>query len=321
MKPNLNNIFKWSIANGLMATGIVKNAIQKSMQGDHIIAIYFHNPSRKEFEESVKWLLKHKFQFISPEDLLLIVQNKKPFPKGAIMITVDDGWKSNEANIVEVANKYRIPVCIFVATEAVEKGKYWWPKVIRANRLNPKVIPDVQELKKIPNSERLELIDQIKEPKKYGREAMDIDQIKRISKSPYIHIGAHTHSHPILPNCSYEQSFEELKLSKEKLESWTGKPITTFAYPNGDFTTREIVFLSQLNYQLAFTCEPTFIKTQHLLSPLKIPRFAFLEGATMAENICRMVGIWQPMRDRIRYNLFHKKADYSEYKFQNESKM
>ncbi|UCS92971.1 polysaccharide deacetylase family protein [Echinicola marina] len=319
MTPNFSNIFKWSLAQTIIGAGLVKSAIKRAMNGDHILAVYFHDPSRKEFESAVKWLLKNEFQFISPEDLLMIAQNKQPFPKGAIMITVDDGWKNNEENIVEVANTYKIPVCIFVATEAIETGNYWWPKVIYANKTLQKDIPDVQDLKKVSNEKRLEIINKIKTTDKNGREAMDIKQIIRISKSPYVHIGAHTHTHPILPNCSYEQSLEELKSSKEKLESWIGKPVISFAYPNGDFTNREINLLSQLNYQLAFTCEPTGIKRQNLLSPYKIPRFAFLEGASMAENICRMVGIWQPLRDQFRYTLFHQKAEYSEYKFQKQS--
>ncbi|WP_186756794.1 polysaccharide deacetylase family protein [Echinicola salinicaeni] len=319
MKPNFSNIFKWGLAQTMISTGMVKNAIQRSMNGEHILAVYFHDPSKKEFESAVKWLLKHDFQFISPEDLLMIAQNKQPFPKGAIMITVDDGWKNNEENIVKVANKHKIPVCIFIATEAVETGNYWWPKVMHANQIHQKGIPDVQQLKKVPNAKRLELINKITTTGTREREAMDIEQIKRISKSPYVHLGAHTHTHPILPNCSYEQSLKELKSSKEKLEKWIGKPVISFAYPNGDFTQREINILNQLNYQLAFTCEPTGIKRQNLLSPLKIPRFAFLEGATMDENICRMMGIWQPLRDKFRYTVFHQKTEYSEYKFQKQS--
>ena len=40
-----------------------------------------------------------------------------------------------------------------------------------------------------------------------------------------------------------------------------------------------------------------------------LPRFGFLEGASLAENICRMTGIWQPLMLKLPRYRFLKTAN------------
>ncbi|HEU5141029.1 MAG TPA: polysaccharide deacetylase family protein [Bacillales bacterium] len=46
-------------------------------------------------------------------------------------------------------------------------------------------------------------------------------------------IGNHAHSHPKLPELSYDEQFEEIGKSKERLERLTGREITRFRPPFG----------------------------------------------------------------------------------------
>lgn len=264
------------------------------MNGEYILSIYFHDPTKSEFELCVKWLIKNKFKFLNKSDLDDIAKQRVPFPKGAVFLSVDDGWLSNESNIVDVAKKYKIPVTIFISTEPVETGVFWWSYLQEARRLNIKV-PKKKELKRIPNEKRIELVNTIKKKVSLQREAMSITQVKRISEVEEITIGSHTHTHPILPNCEDYMVLEEMELSKKKLENWTGKEIRAFAYPNGDFSPREKEILKNLNYAYGFSNQPKYLTIEHLKDPYAIPRFGFLEGATFSENICRMMGLWQPI--------------------------
>lgn len=283
MKINPRNIFAWAFSCLLIALGFVSRAKKRALKGDFILSIYFHNPSKKEFERCVKWLIKNKFKFLNDSDLDEIANQKVAFPKGAVFLSVDDGWLSNEKNIVEVAKTYNIPVSIFVSTEPVEKGVYWW-SYISSDK--------VQHLKDIPNEERLLLVNERKKEVSVDREALSIDQVKRIAEVKQITIGGHTHTHPILPNCSDEAVYNELKVSKEKLEMWINKEVTTFAYPNGDYGVREKEMLKQLNYKYGFSNKAQYLTKDHFKNPYDIPRFGFLEGASFAENVCRMLGIW-----------------------------
>ncbi|WP_158859274.1 polysaccharide deacetylase family protein [Lunatibacter salilacus] len=292
MVYNFRNIIAYFISLFLEWSGHVRKAISDAKQGEFIISLYFHNPTKKEFEFCIKWLKKNGFNFIGPEDLVKIMLGTLPFPKGAVLITADDGWLNNEINMVGIAEKYHVPLTIFISTEPAENGVYWWTWADYA-RKNGNNHLSVEEYKKIPNQERVDKIKKIKSTLNLPREAMTPNQVSNISTSQFLTIGGHTHTHPILINCNHEEVIEELQLSTEKLVKWTGKTIEFFAYPNGDYGDREKNILKSLNYKLGFSNKPERLTRNVLKTPYDIPRFGFLEGASDKENICRMVGVWQ----------------------------
>lgn len=293
-KKSFRNLLGCLAANIFIMAGLVKFATKKALNTKCILSMYFHKPSKSEFEFCIQWLKKKGFRFLSLHDMEQIVKKEIPFPKGAVLLTVDDGWQSNVTNVVEVANRYKVPVTIFVSTTPVEEGAYWWSYVQQAYKKGL-IRFSKKELKKMPDETRLGVLKEIKKKIFPGRDAMTVDQVKSIAASPYITIGSHTVTHPILINCNEMKVYEELKLSRQKLESWIGEEVAYFAYPNGDYSQREVQVLKTLNYRLAFSSQPQYLTPKLLKDNFTLPRFGFLEGASSAENICRMAGIWQPM--------------------------
>ncbi|MFC4872909.1 polysaccharide deacetylase family protein [Negadavirga shengliensis] len=292
MKFTARNMMAWACAWVLIRLGYVRKALEKAHQGEYIISFYFHKPTKREFESCIQWFLKHKFHFLSIDDLGEIIEGKRPFPKGAVLITVDDGWQSNEKSIVDTAIKYGVPVTIFVSTEPVEQGAYWWSYASQAKHAgHPSVSREV--LKIIPNEERLKYIRRIQKRVKLEREALTVEQVQRISKTGQVTIGGHTHTHPILVNCTEKSVMEELYMSKFKLEHWTGRKVESFAYPNGDYREREIEVLKTLGYRYAFSTRPVYLTKEELADRYELPRFGFLEGGSFSENVCRMSGVWK----------------------------
>ncbi|HEX6428365.1 MAG TPA: polysaccharide deacetylase family protein [Niastella sp.] len=305
MKKSFRNLLGCVAANVFIMSGFVKLATKKALSTKCILSLYFHKPSKAEFEFCIQWLKKKGFRFISLHDMERIIKGEMPFPKGAVLLTVDDGWQSNVSNIVEVANSHKVPVTIFVSTTPVEEGAYWWSYVQQAKKegLTPF---SKKALKKIPDDARLNILQDIKKKISPARDAMTIEQVRSISGSPYITIGSHTVTHPILINCTETKVYEELKISRQKLESWTGKEVVYFAFPNGDYSSREVQILKTLNYRLAFSTHPKYLTPDMLKDRFTLPRFGFLEGASLAENICRMAGIWQPMMLKLPHPGFLK---------------
>ncbi|WP_017259465.1 polysaccharide deacetylase family protein [Pedobacter arcticus] len=292
MKSKVRNSLAWLLSLSFILFGLVRRSKKKALNGEYILSIYFHNPSKKLFEFCVKWLLNNNFHFLTQDDVLAISNNQKAFPKGGVVITVDDGWETNEENIVAIANKYKIPVTIFISTEPIENGNYWWPSVDFAEQ-NKIAEFTVRGLKKVPNKERELALAQIKKTVSLPREAMTVQQIKSIAKSEHVIIGGHTVTHPILTNCDDEQSFKELEDSKVMIEDWIGQDINSFAYPNGDYSSREITYLKQLDYKIAYTTKPLPLTKTALSHIYEVPRFGVFENVSNLEAICRMVGVWQ----------------------------
>jgi peptidoglycan/xylan/chitin deacetylase (PgdA/CDA1 family) len=298
MRKSLRNVLGYIAANTFIMAGLVRKARKKALNTKCIISLYFHKPDKKEFEFSVRWLKQKGFRFLSPHDIEKIIKNEMPFPTGGVCITVDDGWRSNVKNVVEVANKHEVPVTIFVSTTPAEEGSYWWSYVQQAQK-SGLISFTKKELKKMPEEKRLGILQELKKKITPVRDAMTIDEVITVSGSPFVTIGSHTQTHPILINCQDKQVYEELKTSRQKLESWIGKEVAYFAYPNGDFGQREIQILNSLNYRLAFSSQPRYLTPDLLKDNYTLPRFGFLEGASAAENICRITGVWQSMMTKV----------------------
>lgn len=299
MRVNLRNVCAWLGACILIGLGFVRRAKRKVMNGEQILSVCFHKPSEAEFEACVNWLKRNGFTFLSTTDIDRIIRENLPFPKGGAILTVDDGWQTNEKNIIQVANRHQIPVTIFVSSAPVEEGAYWWSYIMEAEK-NEIKCSSVKALKKVPNIDRLIEVNRIKEQLYLSREVLTVEQVKKASDSGYVTIGCHTHTHPILLNCSDEQVISELEDSKNRLESWVNKEVSYFAYPNGDYSVREINALRRLNYKLAFCMDPRPLTPDSIKDKYLLPRYGFLEGASYAENICRMVGIWHPMVAKLK---------------------
>ena len=119
MKITFRNIMAYGVASLYKYLGIINQHKNRLLQNESILSIYFHKPSKLLFENCIHWLQKNGFQFITVEDIVAISKGEKPFPKGAVVITVDDGWKCNKKNIVAVADTLKIPITIFISTDPV----------------------------------------------------------------------------------------------------------------------------------------------------------------------------------------------------------
>lgn len=305
----LGRIFSWT----LILLGVTTRIKRRALNGEFILSIYFHSPSYKLFEFCIKWLIENKFTFLSQQDVYAIYSGVKPFTKGGVIITVDDGWLTNEENIVSIANKYEVPVTIFVITDSIENGDFWWCYLENVKKQGLKTFPSFKRIKEMPDVEKRRVVNKMKSAVKIERVAMSVDQIKSISKSHYVNIGAHTVSHPFLIQCKDDESYTELKSSKDTIEQWIGKPVNSFAYPNGDYSLREIKYLQELGYNLSFTTVPKYLTKTLLENIYELPRFEVFEDVSEQEAICRMLGIWQQIfsKQKVRYFNLRSNIDYS----------
>jgi hypothetical protein len=86
--------------------------------------------------------------------------------------------------------------------------------------------------------------------------------------------GSHTHNHEILSKLPAASQFEELRQSREILESELGRPIDTLAYPVGardTFSVETIEALRQAKYRAAFSFYTGF-NTAGSMAPFDIRR-------------------------------------------------
>jgi len=70
---------------------------------------------------------------------------------------------------------------------------------------------------------------------------------------PYVHYGNHTQFHTIVTNLEEEEFPAELNASQSDLEEIIPYRLDHFAFPNGDYSEREIKYLKQNGFKSART--------------------------------------------------------------------
>ncbi len=292
MQFTIRNILAYCFADALFLSGSVNRAVKKALNKPVILSLYTHNPDRDFFESTINWLKKNGFRFISVNELAAVIAGETEFPKGAVIVTVDDGWKENKTNVIAIAEKYKIPITIFISTEPVLFGSaYWWSIISTAHKAGL-TNRSVADLKRVGNDERVHEVQRVSAKLNLGREALTIKQLREITRTDLVNIESHTVTHPILNNCSDHKSWQEIHDSKKTLENWLNKPIIGFAYPNGDFSDREINYLRDSGYQLAFTTKDDYITPDNINARYALPRTDMIESISFAEHLCRVTGVW-----------------------------
>jgi len=239
-----------------------------------------------EFRSQIEYL-KKEYAVISLEALVDHYRNGAKIPDNAVVITFDDGYRSNYSLAYPVLKEYGIPATVFLVTDFIDKGKLLWIDRI-AGALNAAVpgrftleingesmsfdIHDssskkecyrtiCSKLKTIPQESREDHIERLERSlgKTYaadnGAAALQAplrwNEILEMQRSGLVSFGSHTRSHFILTRCSAKTMEEELSLSAKIIREKTGSPCTLFCYPNGeegDFDKRTRASLQRLGY-------------------------------------------------------------------------
>ena len=121
-----------------------------------------------------------------------------------------------------------------------------------------------------------------------------------------IEMGAHTQSHPILTRVRLEQARVELAGSRARIEAETGRPVTTFSYPNGlptDFNSDILAVIQQVGFKAAFTLMPGPARLAEVRqSPLAIRRVYISHKDTLPRFAAKVMGLPRLLRYRASGN-------------------
>lgn len=232
--------------------------------------------------------VSRKYNVISAAELAAFIKGRHQLPAHAAIITFDDGYYDNYASAYPILKARNLPAIIFLATDFIGSCKpFFWDLIAYcffhtkkeqaqlpllgvqswADRTAGEVVMQrlIEVLKKISDTEKQKVIDQL--PQILGVDLSD-DSFKNIMMSwsdvkelsaNGIELGAHTASHPILTRISLDNTSGELSKSKKRIEEEIGKPILSFAYPNGqssDFNNEVVDRVQKAGFEIAFTLLP-----------------------------------------------------------------
>lgn len=228
---------------------------------------------------------------ISLDDWRAASAGQATLPPRPLLVTFDDGYRSVHRLAAPILAAFDLPAAVFVCTEAVVTRRLLWFDDVGARKGEAEV-----ERWKTCDYERwlTECSDTAPVGDDDPRALMTSDEVAELGRSPLMEIGAHTARHPILARANLERQREEISESVAALREWTGRPVRSFAYPNGrpglDYTAETPEILSEYGIDAAFTMQQSFARAGE--PPLERSRFLVVAAVTDAELAHRLAYTW-----------------------------
>lgn len=256
-------------------------------QKNSITILYYHDVEKETFKEHVLFL-KKLYNIIDLEILCNYLYNqRKKIPKYSLLITFDDGHIGNY-NLLEIFKKSGIRPTIFLTSGVIDTLTPFWFKI-------PYIDPaEKAMLKLVSDFDRREYLNS--EYEKMSKPSLPQALTKAMIEKmlPYVDFQSHTIDHPCLPNCSKEEASFQIYNSKSMVEDLTGSPVIAIAYPNGDFSLREIDICKKAGYTLGFASKSGFVNKKS--NPLAINRLSVNDAKDINEFILRSTGVWSILK-------------------------
>lgn len=222
-----------------------------------------------------------------------------PLPARPVLMTFDDGYRSYQT-AAEILGRHGVPSVLFACSGPVEKqAALWFDAVARAfGKTGEGGEAEVERLKEVPYPawrERTAAFENAV-PLDAPEALLSPGELRTVAARPLCEIGGHTVRHPILARASREEQRAEIADNRDRLQEWTGRPVTAFAYPNGqpgqDYTAETVELVRQAGYDFAFTTHDGFAVPGE--SPLERSRFVMTADISAAELAHRLCYSWQP---------------------------
>tara|TARA_B100000989_G_scaffold36205_1_gene23000 strand:+ start:10089 stop:11102 length:1014 start_codon:yes stop_codon:yes gene_type:complete len=110
---------------------ILLSSISFSKENSAVVLMYHRfgqpehpstNINKELFAKQMNYLKENKFNVLPLSNLIDIFENNKPIPKKAVLITIDDGFKSVYTNAFSILKELNFPFSVFVSTKYVSNS-------------------------------------------------------------------------------------------------------------------------------------------------------------------------------------------------------
>ena len=167
------------------------------------------------FERQLRWLARHHRPVLRLDQLPADRRQERLAPAGAVVITIDDGYVDNLALAAPLLRRFRFPATVFAVSGRIGGVANW---------------DGAGELS--------------------GRRLLDWDGLRALQQSG-VAVGAHTSSHPRLPELDEQAASDEVEQPRRELAERLGAPVEAFSYPYGRASDASVAAVARAGFGCA----------------------------------------------------------------------
>jgi len=211
-------------------------------------------------------VLRRCFDFIALDELprRLGRPARRPF----CLLTFDDGKCSHATEVAPELERAGISAVFYVPTDFLNQGTGLWfdrhGALVRSLGYCPAGL-ELKTLKQLPFAVLTERLDHACSQNGVSSEmesddcrSMSWDEARSLSRRGFA-IGAHGCTHAILVREARKDACAEIEQSLAAVSSQLGAPCTTFAFPNGNYTTELAQHALRCGARTVMTTDPTWV--------------------------------------------------------------
>jgi peptidoglycan/xylan/chitin deacetylase (PgdA/CDA1 family) len=200
------------------------------------------NVAPETFREHMS-VLARRANPVPLDTLVACARDGKPFPRGAVAVTFDDGYRDLMEFALPVLRDFKIPAAFFIVSRGVGDVDSW------------------NHIEGLP------------------REAiMSWDDLKKL-RDEGMTIGSHSASHARLDEANSAALHDEIEGSRRELQGKLGVPVRHFAYPQGRYSKEAEAAVAAAGYAAGWaTRKGRPLGPDDYTAIKRVPVSAFIRG-------------------------------------------
>ena len=238
------------------------HSVSTAADGTHLCLDPGLAVSPEHFDRQCAYLGEH-YRVIALDEMVTRLMRSQPLPAKAVALTFDDGYLDNYTQAFPILQRHGMNATFYVSTGCIDNRVLLWTGRLRFAVFTSKVpvietrrtmafrLPietDAERraaftqliitMKNIPTHDRLALLDEVCEQagvtdlSPLASIMMTWDQVREMHRAGMT-FGAHTVTHPNLPNATPAEARQEIFDSRDQLAAHLGERVRHFSYPNG----------------------------------------------------------------------------------------
>lgn len=253
---------------------------------------------------------------VVPLERMAEAVERRRAPANWVAITFDDGYADLLHEALPAMQRSGCPATLFATTGVLDGGGFWWDRlseaIFRPQRLprsldlgkgerrfvweEPPAGPDRHQLhldlwrrlRALAPEMREQELSRIEgwagiAPARERDRALTRAELRRLAESGLFSIGAHSISHPSLPQLSRAEKAAEIAGSRRDCEEILGHQVSSFAYPFGDMDEQSREEVRRAGFRFACSTVPEPVRPTS--SRFALPRISV--GAWHGDELLR----------------------------------